>query len=474
MGFSELTEEQKNIIQESLNLREGETLVVNSVAGSGKTTTLKKIAEALTNEEYSVCLTAFNVSIASEIKKSMLGGEQVCTFHALVKDLAKGYISLGLDEDPIRAAVNTLQNRYIRYPVKQLVTAMINEGYGLPGQDISPHAIFKKRGISKPKKAKVEDIVKAAVRVFETLVYKYIDVNFDLLLWNFCYLLASDKIELTYIKDFYLIDEFQDFNWVQLEILRLIQNKTNCRIIFVGDENQAIYQFRGACEDTLDMIYQMFKVASVCSLSFSFRCSGEVLKLAQKHVTRIKGSDSPGEVKHCTKAVMLEAVKEKDAIISRFNKDLVETALALLAKGVNIYLTNTNYFSEVFGQLTYSNFASFSLLYSWVETEVENAKDLEDPSARSARLDFIEVVKILAEKIIRKEETLTSLKNKITTSNKNNDVVTLTTIHRAKGLEWDNVYFLGYVEFNDRLKTQAEINAMYVGITRAVHTLYLL
>jgi F-box protein 18 (helicase) len=469
---SRLTEEQQLAKTSALNLQDGQVLVVNSVAGSGKTRTLKNIGSALTDCS-SVLMMAFNVSIAAELSKDAISGEIVKTFHSWIKAETKGYLFLDPDIKPVKALTSTISNRSIRYPIELLVTAMINAGYGLPGNNITIEEVFKTKGILKPKNARVEEIYRYAGNIFDQLIRRVDNNNFDLLLWNYADMLISGKIEIITNYERVLVDEFQDFNYVQLRILQEIQKKNNCAIVFVGDENQAIYQFRGACDETLNKIYEMFNVVKEVHLTKSFRCSGEVIKIAQKYVSRIKGDAEPGKVFYVTEDFLIEKAEITDMVLCRFNKRLMDVGLKLVSKGIPVLLKNTKIITEVFNQLEYSKFKSLAALHSWVKTELETARTLEDIASRSARCDFVETVSAIGEKILRKEETFDSIKEKFLDGNESNSVI-LSTIHMAKGREFNRVYFLDYLELTKKAMIKAELNAIYVGVTRAINELYLL
>ena len=93
---------------------------------------------------------------------------------------------------------------------------------------------------------------------FEALFYiflkyfKYIKQNNslyfdDLQLYLFQLLRDNEKVsnKLNDNFDYILVDEFQDTDYVQFQILKLLR-KTNKQIFVVGDPDQSIYGFRGA------------------------------------------------------------------------------------------------------------------------------------------------------------------------------------------------------------------------------------
>ena len=73
-------------------------------------------------------------------------------------------------------------------------------------------------------------------------------------------LLKSDAKRLRQLRERYkhiLVDEFQDTNIAQLELLRLLSNDAR-NIVVVGDNDQAIYRFRGASFGSFKLFLQRF------------------------------------------------------------------------------------------------------------------------------------------------------------------------------------------------------------------------
>lgn len=77
-----------------------------------------------------------------------------------------------------------------------------------------------------------------------------------------------------------LVDEFQDVNAVQYELLRLMA-LAGVQITVIGDENQAIYGFRGASPDFMTRFLQDFTDACSIGLEEVYRCPQTFLNAAQ-------------------------------------------------------------------------------------------------------------------------------------------------------------------------------------------------
>lgn len=78
-----------------------------------------------------------------------------------------------------------------------------------------------------------------------------------------------------------LIDEFQDINHLQYETICMLAAPEN-NLFIVGDDDQSIYGFRGARPDIMLSFPQKFPEAEKIVLGVNYRCSGQILKAADR------------------------------------------------------------------------------------------------------------------------------------------------------------------------------------------------
>jgi DNA helicase-2/ATP-dependent DNA helicase PcrA len=82
-----------------------------------------------------------------------------------------------------------------------------------------------------------------------------------------------------------LVDEFQDTNHAQLELLRLIAGDENPNITVVGDDDQAIYRWRGAAPANLIHFLTLYPSAKRIVLRQNYRSTQEILDTAHRLIT---------------------------------------------------------------------------------------------------------------------------------------------------------------------------------------------
>ncbi len=85
------------------------------------------------------------------------------------------------------------------------------------------------------------------------------------------------EVQSTY--DVVLIDEFQDTNWSQIELLKLIR-KDSTHICAVGDDDQSIYRFRGASYSAFKFFEEAFSDLKVVELMETYRLSPSIARTA--------------------------------------------------------------------------------------------------------------------------------------------------------------------------------------------------
>ena len=287
--------------------------------------------------------------------------------------------------------------------------------------------------------------------------------------------------------DFVCVDEAQDSNPARREFARRMLKATG-RIIFVGDDRQAIYGWAGADNDALDQIIEQFN-CDVFPMTTTFRCGKAIVALAQEIVPDYRAADTnpEGAVDYIDeKEFQAIDMEPTDAIICRNTAPLVKHAYKLIARGVACHVEGKDIGKRL-----------LPLLYRWSSIknvgpyvtklteyrDSENAKLMaQDMEAAAEELnDRVDTILAIVE-FLPKNSTVADIQahvEKLFSDDAEGDEapanVTLITAHRAKGLEFPRVFGLGVNKFmpspyakSDWARKQEE-NLEYVLKTRAIH-----
>lgn len=237
---------------------------------------------------------------------------QVCTLHSFCIDLVKANafrIGSNRKLELISEAQTHLFFRQIAYrlPLEHFIKTsyydpIINElmnffqdckDEGLWPEDIIQYATSLSEETEEEKEFKKEWLALADVyNAFQThcLDRGFIDFG-DAILYAVRILEDHPSVRKQIQSQFsdILVDEFQDTNWTQIKLLRLISGE-NARVCVVGDDDQSIYRFRGASYSAFKFFEEMFPQPEVIELNESFRlpksvveCSGALIQANGDH-----------------------------------------------------------------------------------------------------------------------------------------------------------------------------------------------
>lgn len=81
-----------------------------------------------------------------------------------------------------------------------------------------------------------------------------------------------------------LVDEVQDMNYLQYEVLRLLAAPQN-ELFLVGDDDQSIYQFRGARPELMRRFVGDYAGAAQLYLEENYRCGSKIVRASQNLIS---------------------------------------------------------------------------------------------------------------------------------------------------------------------------------------------
>jgi DNA helicase-2/ATP-dependent DNA helicase PcrA len=306
--------------------------------------------------------------------------------------------------------------------------------------------------------------------------------------------------------DIILCDEFQDFNAAQLELIDRFRHKDTIVGGF-GDHKQSIMMFTGAMSDSVERFTEKFNCRTM-PLSVCYRCPTKVLDLARIIVPWIKDRDNcpEGIVEVIeTKEGIATQAQAGDYILCRLTAPLVSMCLECIklrkpakVKGKEIGVRIVKMYEEVLETCLVPPFTCEDYMGELKTFHEAELARLMAKKASSYRVDLFTdtsaCLKVIAEYIsVESRNTharnhhsqikaeIDKLFGKDEDMNENpNKYITLSTVHKAKGLEADNVFILEIdkMPFTPKNKPQStearqqESNILYVALTRPKEALY--
>ena len=468
---------------------------INAVAGSGKTTTIVNASGLIPSNESTVFL-AFNKKIAAELESRLPSTVKVSTFHALCLQAWRKYRNnkVRVDGDKLKVLSWNLSKENPRYKnhsgtACQLVSKAKALGIGIfnEADEQSFYEIADYFDIDLPDNPIGQ---KAAIEAAITLLEEsnnastqsgtsYIDFD-DML-----YMPLKENIEMPRF-DNVIIDESQDTNKIQREIVKKMLN-SNGRLLAVGDEKQAIYGFRGADSNAVKLIKDEFDCQEF-PLFYCYRCAKEIIKLAQTIVPYIQAPDSAIDGTVMRNAIIEEQKFENsDVILCRNTKPLVDFAFYLIGKGIGCKVLGRDIGGSLIKLIEKMRANSIENLYEKLEKyrEAETVKYMK--KYQNEKIDALEdkvnTIYTIIGNLEEHRNTINDLCVKIETmfgdENETRNILTLSTVHKSKGLEWKRVFIYRHDLLPSKYaikdwQVEQERNLQYVAYTRAKESLVIL
>ena len=146
--------------------------------------------------------------------------------------------------------------------------------------DLSPDEVFLPSSVSSA-------AFRQILEYYERTLSEQDLLDFDDILQRTYELLSHRKEVLSQLQDrfsFYLIDEFQDISRLQYEIIKLLSSREH-NLFAVGDDDQAIYSFRGASSGIMKQFLADHPDTERIVLNVNYRSSYPIMAAALKVIT---------------------------------------------------------------------------------------------------------------------------------------------------------------------------------------------
>jgi DNA helicase II / ATP-dependent DNA helicase PcrA len=293
---------------------------------------------------------------------------------------------------------------------------------------------------------------------------------------------------------FIVLDEVQDFNPLNIRMAMMSLTRDG-RILAVGDRYQSIYAFRGAVGDAHEQIRQLRPNWVDLPLMTSFRVPKLVAARQTGHVPGFRAfganpnglivdvSSTGGWTWETVRRVMPDDAADV-AVLCRSNAPIITLAFQLIRRGVGCHVLGRDIskgLKALTKKLAPDDNTSADVVRGrideWLRDELAKARINDNPDAADKFIDKADSIKAVlasadcqdAGQLRRQIDNLFS---------RENSQITLSTVHKAKGMEWPLVLHLDphrvpsarAINQGGRA-LQQELNLKYVAETRTKHTL---
>jgi DNA helicase-2/ATP-dependent DNA helicase PcrA len=353
----------------------------------------------------------------------------------------------------------------------------------------------------------------AAIYVaYESLKKQELAIDFEDVLLLTSAMLEQERVVRERVQDqyrYFTVDEYQDISPIQQRLINawLGSRKDIC---VVGDPAQTIYSFAGATPVFLNTFTQRFPEAVVIRLSTGYRSTPEITFAANAllrnssmgqeltasndhglHPSVDGYKDESGEIagilSQITTLLSEGTAPQEIAILARTNSQLKGVERAMNSKGLPYQVRSTERFFERQDVRDFlKQVRQASVLPTEGATWIDELRTIAQPYLTGESIDGIAALLHLGRELDSDEGFtpktlrgfLREVEDRVTQNNPPTmPVVTLATLHAAKGLEWERVFLMGASEGILPLETGStgtsdavvaeERRLFYVGMTRA-------
>lgn len=289
-------------------------------------------------------------------------------------------------------------------------------------------------------------------------------------------------------KSVLVIDEAQDMGIDDFRLVQaLMQQNEDMRVIAVGDDDQNIYAFRGSDSRHMLSLSQQ-EGAKLYEMTDNYRSDKDVVDYANRFVQLIPGRMKRTPIHSVTgksgKVIPLKSLLDADiknqgstAILTRTNEETMQIAYELELRGLHATI------AQSMGDFHFGNLAEVRYFLKqigkedvtiskekWHEAKQRTLKVYSSSSCLSVMqhffTDFEETHSTFYQSDLREFVFESNIEDFIAADDNS---IFVSTIHKAKGREFDTVYLLSPVPDG---KEVSDMRSYYVGLTRAKHNLY--
>ena len=266
-------------------------LLILAGAGSGKTTVLINRTGRLIEEGYvlpnELCVLTFTNKAARELKNRVAAkigarskGIYAGTFHSFGLQLLKiHHQRFGLPKD--FGVIDPVDSGSL---IKELLLSFHHDSKSAFDSDkllATLNRFREEERTETSKDCEYEEAIEWALPRYQNKLRQLGVVDFDDLLQKPLELLENLKTDIPFVHPYkqIMVDEFQDTNRTQLRLVRALAREHQ-NLTIVGDDDQSIYGWRGACIDNILDFPKLYSNCKVIKLEKNYRSTPEIIEVA--------------------------------------------------------------------------------------------------------------------------------------------------------------------------------------------------
>ena len=456
---------------------------VEALAGTGKSTTLREGAWRLKDsgrvDPRDVTVASFNRHIADAMGADLPSGCRSATLHSIGFRLLAplGHVTI----DPYKTemlAETYFPDRYAEREERSAVARLVSLCKAGLVADPEDRGELLSLAVSRdvdlgPRSDDVLDVVPLVLDASRKMLSV---VDYDDMLW------LPDVLDLRPSRpaEILMVDEAQDLSPAQHDLAFRVC--PDGRVVIVGDRHQAIYAFRGADAESMDSLAVRLAVGRGLMrlpLTTTWRCPRSHVDLARILVPALEAAPdaADGEVVDIDESRLTARARPGDMILCRNNAPLASTCFALLRNDVRARIRGRDVGKGLTALVRRMRAVTVSDLVGKLEKhraeQAEKLSALRNADAAVAALyDKVDCLLEFCWRHTSVDAVLAAIERMFDDVDDSNSV-TLSTVHKAKGLERDRVWIIrpDLLPHPKNQLAKQERNLLYVALTRAKKTL---
>lgn len=494
MADYKLSKEQEDII--NFAVYGLDNMIVQAVAGAGKTSTLIECAKSI-SDNHKILIVGHNTSTKETLKERIgnLPNVKVYTIHGLAWRLYTEYFeeTPNINDSKYRDYINKNMDeiggdfyKSLPLPQRMMYKATIMDlidkaRYNLKQSEKE----IKKLAVKKYGIHLLNDECKIVANILKWGQENRAEVDYQDLL---CFPYEFGYFTKKYLADIIMLDEAQDASLAQLDVIqRCFTRKT--RMFSFGDKDQMINGWCGSDTEAFEHLSDSSvfrRNAKELPLTTNYRCGKNIIEYAKQYTDNnihAREGAQEGVINH---EASLNNANDGDMILCRNIAPLMQVYRREVGLGKKVYFRGEELGKNVqlaadcaYGDTIPEMIFSIKkrIVATWDFLTKESNSDPRETATNpliTGLYDTLKTIENLPPTVEKRSDLSKFIKDVF--SNEGREGIQLSTIHRAKGLEADNVFIICPSLIPSRMarlkwEIEEERHLQYVMCTRPKNTL---